>query len=87
MFPLAEVNTSMQTPSLDLILPYLPEGLQTALISDAYSELCVCENGLVFAEVSGKNSMQQIAVDVPSQDQLRKAVNAIARLISQTRSG
>jgi pilus assembly protein CpaF len=73
----------MQTPSLDLILPYLPKGLQIALISDAYSELCVCENGLVFAEVAGKNSMQQIAVEVPSQEQLRKAVNAIARLISR----
>jgi pilus assembly protein CpaF len=73
----------MQTPSLDLILPHLPEQLQAALVSDAYSELCVCENGLVFGEIAGQNAMQQIAVDRPSQDQLRKAVNAIARLISR----
>jgi pilus assembly protein CpaF len=73
----------MQTPSLDLILPYLPERLRAALVSDAYSELCICENGLVFAEMAGRNSMEQIAVEVPSQEQLRKAVNAIARLISR----
>jgi pilus assembly protein CpaF len=73
----------MPTPDLDLILPYLPAGLQAAIVSDAYSEICVCENGLVFAEVAGHNSMQQIAVGVPTQDQLRKAVNAIARLISR----
>jgi pilus assembly protein CpaF len=73
----------MQLPSLDLILPHLPGDLQAAVVSDAYSELCVCENGLVFAEVAGRNSMEQLAVGVPAQEQLRKAVNAIARLISR----
>jgi pilus assembly protein CpaF len=73
----------MQLPSLDLILPYLPKDLQAAVVSDAYSELCVCENGLVFAEVAGRNSMEQLAVGAPAQEQLRKAVNAIARLISR----
>lgn len=73
----------MLTPDLDLILPYLPAGLAAAIVSDEYSEICVCENGLVFAEIAGCNSMQQIAVGIPTQDQLRKAVNAIARLISR----
>jgi pilus assembly protein CpaF len=73
----------MQLPSLDLILPHLPASLQAAILSDAYSEFCVCENGLVFAEVAGRNSMEQIPVETPTQDQLRKAVNAIARLISR----
>src|SRR5260370_19072488 len=73
----------MSTPSLDLILPHLPESLQTAIVSDEYSEICVCENGLVFAEVAGRNLMEQIPAVSPTQDQLRKAVNAIARLISR----
>jgi pilus assembly protein CpaF len=73
----------MQLPSLDLILPHLPGDLQAAVVSDVYSELCICENGLVFAEVAGRNSMEQLAVGAPAQDQLRKAVNAIARLISR----
>jgi pilus assembly protein CpaF len=73
----------MQLPRLDLILPYLPDDLQAAVVSDAYSELCVCENGLVFAEVAGRKSMEQLSVGAPAQDQLRKAVNAIARLISR----
>jgi pilus assembly protein CpaF len=73
----------MPTPTLDLILPHLPHSLQEALLSDRYSEICVCENGLVFAEVAGRNSMEQLSVSIPTQDQLRKAVNAIARLISR----
>jgi pilus assembly protein CpaF len=73
----------MPIASLDLILPHLPEALQAAIVSENYSEVCVCENGLVFAEVAGQNSMQPLAVGIPSQDQLRKAVNAIARLISR----
>jgi pilus assembly protein CpaF len=73
----------MPTASLDLILPYLPEALQAAIVSENYSEVCVCENGLVFAETTGQNSMGALSIAVPTQDQLRKAVNAIARLISR----
>jgi pilus assembly protein CpaF len=73
----------MPTPTFDLILPHLPHPLQEAILSDHYSEICVCENGLVFAEVAGRNSMEQLSVGIPTQDQLRKAVNAIARLISR----
>jgi pilus assembly protein CpaF len=73
----------MPTPTLDLILPHLPHPLQEAILSNHYSEICVCENGLVFAEVAGRNSMEQLSVGIPTQDQLRKAVNAIARLISR----
>lgn len=73
----------MPTASLDLILPYLPQDLQAAIVSDEYSEVCVCENGLVFAELVSRNSMEQLPVEVPAQDQLRKAVNAIARLIAR----
>jgi pilus assembly protein CpaF len=72
----------MPTPSLDLILPHLPEDLRAAIVSDEYSEVCVCEDGLVFAELVGRNSMEPLSVVVPTQDQLRKAVNAIARLIA-----
>jgi pilus assembly protein CpaF len=72
----------MPTPTLDLILPHLPHPLQEAILSNQYSEICVCENGLVFGEVAGRNSMEQLSVGIPTQDQLRKAVNAIARLIS-----
>jgi Flp pilus assembly CpaF family ATPase len=73
----------MPTPTLDLILPHLPSPLQEAILCDHYSEICVCENGLVFGEVAGHNSMEELLVPVPTQDQLRKAVNAIARLISR----
>jgi pilus assembly protein CpaF len=73
----------MPKPCLDLILPYLPDDLQAAIVSDEYSEVCVCENGLVFAEPVGRNSMEPLSVAVPTQDQLRKAVNAIARLIAR----
>ena len=72
----------MQTASLDLILPHLPKQLSEAIQSPAYSEVCVCEDGSVFAEVAGRNVMEEIDGGQPTQTQLRRAVNAIARLIS-----
>jgi pilus assembly protein CpaF len=66
----------------DLILPHLPLNLQEAILSRDYSEVCVNEDGRVFVEAAGANTMLELAGAAPTQMQLRHAVNAIARTIA-----
>jgi pilus assembly protein CpaF len=66
----------------ELILPHLPPGLQQAVLSPDYSEVCVNEDGRVFVEPAGSNVMLELAGIAPSQAQLRHAVNAIARTLA-----
>ena len=62
----------------ELILPHLPLNLQEAILSPDYSEVCVNEDGRVFVEAAGANTMLELAGIAPTQMQLRNAVNAIA---------
>jgi pilus assembly protein CpaF len=66
----------------ELILPHLPPRLQQAILSLDYSEICINDDGRVFAEVSGSNTMLELPGIAPSQVQLRHAVNAIARVLA-----
>lgn len=66
----------------ELILPHLPPRLQQAILSPDYSEVCVNEDGRVFVEIAGSNSMRELPGIAPSQTQLRHAVNAIARALA-----
>jgi pilus assembly protein CpaF len=65
----------------ELILPHLPPGLQQAILSPDYSEVCVNEDGRVFVEDAGSNTMLELTGIAPTQAQLRHAVNAIARTL------
>ncbi len=67
----------------ELILPHLPPRLQQLILSLDYSEICVNDDGRVFVEVAGSNTMLEIPGIAPSQAQLRHAVNAIARSIAR----
>src|SRR5882757_672313 len=66
----------------ELILPHLPLSLQEAILSPDYSEVCVNEDGRVFVEAAGANTMLELAGIAPTQMKLRHAVNAIARTIA-----
>src|SRR6516162_2597602 len=66
----------------ELILPHLPPGLQQAILSPGYSEVCVNEDGRVFVEAAGSNTMVELEGIAPTQVQLRHAVNAIARTLA-----
>jgi pilus assembly protein CpaF len=66
----------------ELILPHLPPGLQQAILSPDYSEICVNEDGRVFVEAAGSNTMIELEA-APTQVQLRHAVNAIARMLAR----
>jgi pilus assembly protein CpaF len=66
----------------ELILPHLPPGLQEAILSPDYSEVCVNEDGRVFVEPAGSNAMVELPGIAPSQIQLRHAVNAMARTLA-----
>jgi hypothetical protein len=44
----------------ELILPHLPPKLQEAILSPEYSEVCVNENGRVFVEAAGANTMREL---------------------------
>jgi pilus assembly protein CpaF len=66
----------------ELILPHLPPGLQEAILAPDYSEVCVNEDGRVFVEAAGLNTMLELSVVSASQAQLRHAVNAIARTLA-----
>jgi pilus assembly protein CpaF len=67
----------------ELILPHLPLGLQQAILSPDYSEVCVNEDGRVFVEAAGSNTMVELEGIAPTQVQLRHAVNAIARMLAR----
>lgn len=67
----------------ELILPHLPQGLQEAILSPEYNEICVNEDGRVFVEAGGSNTMRELAGIGPTQGQLRHTVNAIARLLAR----
>jgi pilus assembly protein CpaF len=67
----------------ELILPHLPPRLQEAILSPDYSEVCVNEDGRVFVEAAGSNTMVELAGIAPTQVQLRHAVNAIARALAR----
>jgi pilus assembly protein CpaF len=67
----------------ELILPHLPPGLQQAILSPDYSEVCVNEDGRVFVEAAGSNTMVELEEITPTQLQLRHAVNAIARMLAR----
>jgi pilus assembly protein CpaF len=67
----------------ELILPHLPPGLQEAILSPEYSEVCVNEDGRVFVEAAGGNAMCELPGIVPTEAQLRHAVNAIARILAR----
>jgi pilus assembly protein CpaF len=67
----------------ELILPHLPPGLQEAILSPKYSEVCVNEGGRVFVEAAGSNTMQELTGITPTQQQLRQAVNTIARILAR----
>jgi len=67
----------------ELILPHLPPGLQQAILSPGYSEVCVNEDGRVFVEAAGSNTMVELEGIAPTQIQLRHAVNAIARTLAR----
>jgi pilus assembly protein CpaF len=67
----------------ELILPHLPPGLQQAILSPDYSEVCVNEDGRVFVEAAGSNTMVELEGIAPTQVQLRHAVNAIARMLAR----
>lgn len=66
----------------ELILPHLPPGLQEAILSPDYSEVCVNEDGRVFVEAAGSNTMLELPGIIPTQAQLRHAVNAMARTLA-----
>jgi pilus assembly protein CpaF len=66
----------------ELILPHLPPGLQQSILSPDYSEVCVNEDGRVFVEAAGSNTMVELEGIAPTQVQLRHAVNAIARTLA-----
>ena len=66
----------------ELILPHLPPGLQDAILAPHYSEICVNEDGRVFVEAAGSNTMVELPGVSASQAQLRHAVNAIARSLA-----
>ncbi len=68
--------------NFDLILPHLPHALQQAILSPEYSEICVNDNGQVFVEAAGGNSMVELPGIEINQAQLRHAVNAVARLLA-----
>jgi pilus assembly protein CpaF len=70
----------------ELILPHLPPGLQEAILSPAYSEVCVNEDGRVFVEAAGSNTMLELPGIIPTQAQLRHAVNAMARTLAHRES-
>jgi pilus assembly protein CpaF len=67
----------------ELILPHLPPGLQEAILSPEYSEVCVNEDGRVFVEAAGSNTMFELPGIAPTQVQLRHAVNAMARTLAR----
>ena len=67
----------------ELILPHLPTGLQEAILSPEYSEVCVNEGGGVFVEAAGSNTMRELTGIAPTQQQLRHAVNTIARMLAR----
>jgi pilus assembly protein CpaF len=67
----------------ELILPHLPPGLQEAILSPDYSEVCVNEDSRVFVEAAGSNAMRELAGIAPTQPQLRHAVNTIARILAR----
>lgn len=67
----------------ELILPHLPARLQDAILSPDYSEVCVNEDGRVFVEAAGSNTMVELRGIAPAQHQLRHAVNAIARTLAR----
>jgi pilus assembly protein CpaF len=66
----------------ELILPHLPPRLQDAILSPDYSEVCVNEDGRVFVEAAGSNTMREFSGIAPTQVQLRNAVNTIARTLA-----
>ena len=66
----------------ELILPHLPPPLQEAILAPDYSEVCVNEDGRVFVEAAGSNTMVELAGISATQAQLRHAVNAIARMLA-----
>jgi hypothetical protein len=68
---------------VELILPHLPPKLQQAILSPGYSEVCANEDGRVFVEAAGSNTMVELAGIAPTQAQLRHAVNAIARTLAR----
>lgn len=67
----------------ELILPHLPPRLQEAILSPDYSEVCVNEDGRVFVEAAGSNTMLELAGIAQTQVQLRNAVNTIARILAR----
>jgi pilus assembly protein CpaF len=67
----------------ELILPHLPPKLQEAILSPEYSEVCVNEDGGVFVEAAGSNTMRELPGITPTQQQLRQAVNTIARILAR----
>lgn len=67
----------------ELILPHLPPWLQEVILSPDYSEICVNEDGRVFVEAGGSNTMRELAGIGPTQGQLHHTVNAIARLLAR----
>jgi pilus assembly protein CpaF len=67
----------------ELILPHLPQSLQEAILSPEYSDVCVNEDGRVFVEAAGSNTMLELAGIAPTQGQLRHAVNTIARMLAR----
>src|SRR6476646_7472983 len=75
--------TKGRLPMFELILPHLPPGLQEAILSPEYSEVCVNEDGCVFVEAAGSNTMQELTGIAPTQQQLRHAVNTIARMLAR----
>jgi Flp pilus assembly CpaF family ATPase len=60
-----------------------PPGLQEAILSPGYNEVCVNEDGRVFVEAAGSNTMLELAGIAPSKVQLRHAVNTIARILAR----
>src|SRR3954454_10734473 len=78
--PSRSANIGKSEPSLmfELILPHFPPQLQEALLSPDYSEICVNEDGRVFVEAAGSNTMLELPRAAPTQVQLRHAVNAMA---------
>jgi pilus assembly protein CpaF len=67
----------------ELILPHLPPGLQEAILTPDYSEVCVNEDGRVFVEAAGSNAMLELPGIACTQVQLRHAINTIARILAR----
>jgi pilus assembly protein CpaF len=67
----------------ELILPHLPPRLRQAILSPDYTEVWVNEDGRVFVEAAGSNVMFELSEILPTEVQLRHAVNTIARTLAR----